>query len=182
MIGVLWKLIPGLTSSTHTFFSGWWGPAMGSNYCWLPADSLIPEWVRAGLILGHSLGKLYPRTHLKPLTNCWLLSGKNRLFPLFPMHVGEWDRHDVSTVRSCFNFNRPDCMLGRRGAWSEYRLLLLSADLEEAGGWDLHQLDRHHISLTVKCKIHVPVYRSLRVEWCIPLRHWWLAQGDICQL
>ncbi len=74
--GLLWKLIPGLTSSTHTFFSGWWGPAMGSNYCWLPADSLIPEWVRAGLILGHSLGKLYPRTHLKPLTNCWLLSGK----------------------------------------------------------------------------------------------------------
>lgn len=28
------------------------------------------------LILRHSLGKLYPHTHLKPLTICWLLSGK----------------------------------------------------------------------------------------------------------
>lgn len=73
------------------------------------------------------------------------------------MHVGEWDGHDVSTVRSCFNFNGPHCTPGRRGAWSEYRLL--PADLEEAGGWDLHQLDRHHITLTVQCRNHVPGFR-----------------------
>lgn len=36
---------------------------------------------------------------------------------------------------------------------------LLPADLEEAGGWDLHQLDRHHITLTVQCRIHVPGFR-----------------------
>jgi len=32
----------------------------------------------------------------------------------------------------------------------------LPADLEEAGGWDLHQLDRYHMTLTVKCRIQVP--------------------------
>lgn len=60
-----WTALPRLVRSCH-------GKQLPQDASW-QTHSVGSQVV---LILRHSLGKLYPHPHLKPLTICWLLSGK----------------------------------------------------------------------------------------------------------
>lgn len=79
-LGLLWRWDSraASTSSPRCSSPGRWGPAMGSNYHWMPADRPIPPPAPTGphpqALSRQIASSTTPRTHLKPLTNCWLLS------------------------------------------------------------------------------------------------------------